>query len=1071
VGVILPLAVMARLHLALLGGFEARLASGRQLRLPKTKAKALLAFLALHPRQMFARDKLAALLWPEFRDEDARHSLRQTLFTLRKSVRPLDLAVDDDSLTLRPSFVAVDVAIFERLVAKGTPAALAEATPLYRGDLLEGLRVSEPPFEDWLVGERQRLRELALEVLRKLLAHETEAGRTADAIRTATRLLALDPLQEVAHRLLMRLYAADGRRAQALRQYHACARTLQRELGVRPEPQTEEIYQDLFVRQIRPLGARSRSETPLVGRELEVATLRQALARASTGIGQVVTIRGEAGVGKTRVAEELATEARRRGWRVLVGRAYETEQVFPFSPWLDALRPTVVTEARKAVETMPPIFRREMTRLFPEIEEPECAQRVEAEGHAHLFEAVAHLLGRLSAGRPLLLVLEDIHWADDMSLRLLAFVAHRLNDERQLLVASARDEELADRSGLRQLIAALDRDRHHVGLELVPLSRERTAILARSLVGAAPASLPMELEERVWTASQGNPFVTVEMMREIRQGRPQGGTSLAALPGRVSEVIAARFDRLGEREGMLMAVAAVIGREFEPALLQLATGLDADEVASGVEALVRRRVFAMRSDRLDFVHDRVRTVALSRLLPPRRSLIHARVARAIEGVYAGDLAGHAGSLAMHFREGEVWGKALAYLPVAGRLAATRLAHKQAAHCFEQALEAISHLPESRNTTEQAIDIRFDLRNALGMLGEQERGLEHLREAERLSKELGDRRRLGLALIYISQALWHIGRLVEAHARAQEARAIGEALGDGVLTATADKYLGQACFSLGEYHEASERLKAAVHSTKTDSSAGLPGPGNYYPAESAWGWLAWALGERGEFDEGIAAGREGTRLAQASGHPVSLCMVSVGLAELYCIKGESSLAWELMESALELVRRYELRNMAFTVTRTLGSAYVLAGRFREGVGLLERALVIMESLGQGRPHTAHCLEQLGRASLREGRLDDAEALGERAVARARAQGERGFAAHALHLLADVLGHAERLNVEAAEAYYGEALATATDLGMHPLTARCHRGLGNLYQLAGRQSHARKHSAIATKMGHELNLRDF
>jgi DNA-binding SARP family transcriptional activator len=238
---------MARLTLLLLGGFQARLGVGPPLPLP-AKAQALLAYLAVRSGQAQPRDKLGALLWGGTGDEQARSNLRHTLFTIRKAVSaasPPPLVSEGQMVALAPAALDVDVQSFEALVREGTPGAMERAAALYQGELLDGLGVEEPAFEEWLLAERERLRELALEALAQLLAHESKAGMTQRAIQTATRLLALDPLQEVVHRTLMRLYARQGRRAAALKQYQTCTQLLVRELGAKPEYQTRQLYLEL----------------------------------------------------------------------------------------------------------------------------------------------------------------------------------------------------------------------------------------------------------------------------------------------------------------------------------------------------------------------------------------------------------------------------------------------------------------------------------------------------------------------------------------------------------------------------------------------------------------------------------------------------------------------------------------------------------------------------------------------------------------------------------------------------------------------------------------------------------
>src|SRR2546425_947514 len=235
--------------LTLLGGFQARLAAGQALVLPTKKGQALLAYLALRPGKAYARDGLAALLWGDTADKQARKSPRQAMYVLRRALpetQPPSLLLEGETIALDPAAVEVDAAVFERLVVEGTPEALERAVTVYHGDLLEGIGVNEAPFAEWLTSERERLRELALQGFANLLAHQSKAGQTQRAIQTAVRLLAIDASQEVVHRALMRLYARQGRRGAALKQYQVSVAALQRELQTEPEPETKQLYQDIL---------------------------------------------------------------------------------------------------------------------------------------------------------------------------------------------------------------------------------------------------------------------------------------------------------------------------------------------------------------------------------------------------------------------------------------------------------------------------------------------------------------------------------------------------------------------------------------------------------------------------------------------------------------------------------------------------------------------------------------------------------------------------------------------------------------------------------------------------------
>src|SRR5262245_29584711 len=283
---------MARLDLVLFGEFRASVGA-RSILLPLRKAQALLAYLALPPGKSHSREHLATLLWGDNPDDQARNSLRQTLFALRTALGDARrLASDGDRVCLPPDEVEVDVETFERLAGDGSEAALAQAAALYRGDLLEGLDVAAVGFNAWLDATRARLRRTATVAMRRLLERQAGADAIGEAVATAERLLRADPLQEAVHRMLIRLYDRQGRRADAIRQYRACADLLRRELGTEPEPATDAAYRALVPgRALRaaasraPNTGRGGERAPFVGRAPQLTALRQRLTNAASGLG------------------------------------------------------------------------------------------------------------------------------------------------------------------------------------------------------------------------------------------------------------------------------------------------------------------------------------------------------------------------------------------------------------------------------------------------------------------------------------------------------------------------------------------------------------------------------------------------------------------------------------------------------------------------------------------------------------------------------------------------------------------------------------------------------------------
>lgn len=464
------------LRLRLLGGFDG---AG----LPTRKARALLAYLAVAPGRLHPRDKLATLLWGNRGDEQARDSLRHTLVEVRKLFAPgaPGILTEGRSVGLDPVAVDVDASAFEQRVAAGTPAALAEAVEIYAGDLLDGFVVGEPAFDEWLATERERLRELALGAFRRLLDDPATEADPECAIATATRLLALDPLQEPVHRALMRLYARQGRRAAALRQYQDCVAHLGRELRVEPQPETQRLYRELL-RESAPAPAPADavlSPRPLIGRDAELATLRDVLAEAWAGRGRMVILVGDAGVGKSRVLEALGAEWQARGGRVLSGRSYETEQILPFAPWVEAVRSANATALAAVLDGLDVERRAELARLLPELKSPGPERSMAPENSLRLFEGLALLLAGLAAREPIALVLEDIHSADDMSLRFLAFLARRL-PAGLIVMASTREEHIGAAPLLARTLEEVRERRDVRELTLTPLARADTAALVRT---------------------------------------------------------------------------------------------------------------------------------------------------------------------------------------------------------------------------------------------------------------------------------------------------------------------------------------------------------------------------------------------------------------------------------------------------------------------------------------------------------------------------------------------------------------------------------------------------------------
>jgi predicted ATPase len=577
------------------------------------------------------------------------------------------------------------------------------------------------------------------------------------------------------------------------------------------------------------------------------------------------------------------------------------------------------------------VWRAELARLLPEIA-PGTSPGAATADPAQLFEAVAQLLERVALAQPAVLVFEDLHWADEMSLRLLAFAGRRLQRCRLLAVATVRDENLLEATLLRHTLDELGRG-HLTRLSLGSLSREDTAALARMLMQLPAAS---RVEEQIWTASGGNPFMIVETLRALRGGSLREDTSPLPLPERVRDLIAHRLERLGDRSRRVLAVAAVVGRPVDVAVLQRAADLGEAEAAEGVEELVRHRVLHGNGESLELTHDRIREVVYGQLVPARRALLHRRVAEALEALHTGALEPHALALGTHYREGEAWAPAVVHLTRAGVLASLRYAKRDAVSCYEQALAALAHLPDSRRTQEQAAELRFNLAHSLFSVGRLEPAKESFLLAEGLAVGLDDHRRLALIHAGMTYLLGSEGDFEAGVQSGLRALTIATSLGDLGLEVWTSIGLGRVYFGQANYRAAIERMRWVTAALKDAPVDERFGRGSIMPSVACRGWLAMCLAHIGEYSEAIAWGGEGVRIAEAAAGPLERVWADYCLGCVHLERGDADLAMPLLEQAVSLCGEGRFPIYSPRILACLGAAYTMSGRLDDALPLLERA---------------------------------------------------------------------------------------------------------------------------------------
>jgi tetratricopeptide (TPR) repeat protein len=459
-------------------------------------------------------------------------------------------------------------------------------------------------------------------------------------------------------------------------------------------------------------------------------------------------------------------------------------------------------------------------------------------------------------------------------------------------------------------------------------------------------------------------------------------------------------------------------------------------------------------------------VTYGSLLQERRRALHARIVETIERLYPNRLLEHIERLAHHALRGEVWDKAVGYLRQAGAKAFARSANREAVAYFEEALPALTHLPETPEMLEQGIDVRLALRNALWPLGRFQTGFGHLRDAEHLAEKLGDQLRLGWIAAYLSEHTRQTGHAAEAPTFAERALMIAEGLENLSLRVAANYYLGTGYYVAGQYRQTDEffqRILQLLEGDRFRERCGLAG----FPAVMSRMFWPLALAERGEFERGMAEAQEGLRLAEALDHPYSLICAMRAVACLHGVRGDFDHAIPIAERSLALSHERHLPQLSPEAADLLGCLYALSGRVAQGLSLLEEALTALETMGMFQWRSS-VLAHLGEAYLLAGQLDAALSAAEHALTLTTQRGHRGYEAWTRRLLGEIASHPSRPDAAVAEPHYRAALALASELGMRPLMGHCHLGLGRLCRRVDDAVKAEEHLASATTMYREMGM---
>ncbi|RLT33952.1 MAG: hypothetical protein DWI57_17185 [Chloroflexi bacterium] len=894
---------MATLHAQLLGGFLLQLNQTPVPGLDQPRYQRLLAYLFLHHPTPFSRQRLAFLFWPDSSERQSRTNLRNLIHRLHQNWPEMARWIDASGAEIEwraDGEIEVDVAQFMAALAAAKATAnpsakeshLRQATDCYSGDLLPDI------YDDWVLGERERLRNLYVQVLEQISQLLEDDQRYAEAIAFSQRLLRHEPLQESAYRHLMRLYALAGNRAAALRVYHTCVTTFERELSVEPSTQTSEAYERLLNLADSPrTEALAVQQLPFVGRRREWQEILSAWQQVRQGKSQLLLISGEVGIGKTRLAEELMNRVRRQGFAAASARSYAAEGALVYAPVAEWLRSPPLQTALAQVDD---IWLVEAARLLPEILSqrpnlPAPGPLQESWQQQRFFEGLARLFA--AAAHPLLLLLDDLQWTDEESLKWLHFLLRSSLPQRVLVVATLRLGELDNEHPLSALMQTLRAAGRLAQVELGPLTPEETARLAGHMAGT---DLSTDAQARLFQESEGNPLFLVEILRAGKGGwlaaddadeqppfvdRPAPSTPL---PPKIDAVITARLAQLSVPARQLAGLAAVIGRQFTFALLQAASEVDDDALVQALDELWRRRIVREQGeDAYDFSHGHIRAVTYGELSHARLRLLHRRVAGALERLNADYSEETAARLAAHWERAGDRPRAAYFYLQAGEQALAAYLPRQAQLYFEQVLR----LAEGHSAT---ADGYFGRGRALFALEKFEPAIHAFEQALELMDATDPRR--GKALYAIADVYYSaLYDLAAAEPFIHQARAAAEAAQDW-------ETLCQSLSLLGLFTSSSQGNLAEEMRLIKQAQAIARRTHNRWREGRTLADLAFLQGQQSDFREAESSARQALALLQETDDKAGIAF-----------------AWNLLGRALGGRGDYSAAFAAFSQSETVAAA--------------------------------------------------------------------------------------------------------------------------------------------------------
>ncbi len=1115
---------MTQLKLFLLGSPRIEL-DGVSIDLRRRKILALLFYLAV-TRQQHRRDALATLFWPETSQAAARAALRRELHVINQTLGSEWLVTERNSVGInKAAELWVDVHRFfleldscrahvhdDQMGCVACQAALVRATSLYLGDFLTGLTLSDcPDFDNWQFFETDTLRRAYAGALQKLVDFHHAQADYAAAIDYARRWLALDYTHEPAQRELIRLFAATGQYTSVLRQYEECVRILKREFGLSPEPETTALYESIRSRRLPkgelPIdrahktiltrqsqsgaasngpvmaqsekavhfawGEQARPALPLIGREAEWQHLQTAWHTAQANGAHCVVVAGEAGIGKTRLAEELLAWAWEQRIDSAYARSYPSQGELAYVPVVELLR-TVPLQHRLA--HLENVWLPHLARLLPEVltahpELPTPEFEMDSWQRQQLFEALARTCRALP--HPLLLVLDDLQWSDQETLDWLHYlVSSRRHSSAQpteraplLVVGTIRTGEPGNTQALQRLLWGLRYNGQLTHLDLSPLSPTDTATLA---IQIADQPLEPAFIDLLHQNTAGNPLFIVETVRagatvwpteapEQRQWVVE--SPAAALPPKVYAVIQWRLGQLSTQAQEIAGLAAVIRRSFSFDLLRAASQLDEEILVIGLDELWERRIIRERgAEAYDFSHDRIRDVAYSQVGPARRRLLHRRIVNALEMIHAHQLDSVSGELATQCEQAGLTKRALDYYARAAAAAQRVGAYQEGMALIRRGLALLETMPDTLERLAQELALQMQLlpmqRTALGYAASAQG--QTLSRARELCHQLNKQALLHHVLIGLNTHFYGRSEFERCKTLAKELLVLAHRSQEPMAFVEGHHAMGTYHFAVGGVQAGLIHLEQALHHYAPQHHQDYVSYFGFNFDPFARSFVVHTLWLLGYPEQAVQQLEVNLAKARALAHPPTLALALAYAAMLYQFRREPAQVQQLAAETIALSAKHGITYYELWATMLYTWAVAVQ---TERADRLSALSAMQRNIEQFRatessvrlPYYTSLAVDL---CLRIGQVEQGLAMLREAEEFAVSTGETWWCAE-LHRLRGELLQRQGATPEEAAFCFGEAINLARQQGARMLELRATVSLARLWAGAGKQVEAALH----------------